>query len=85
MEKELKIWHAFLATASLLLTVVGAIIVFSNKVENQRIRIEILESNTKDLGLEIKDLRQIQIQQNEKINDKLSLILIQMENKQNKK
>lgn len=85
MESTLKIWHAFLATAAFLITVISTIVVFSNKVETQRLRIEYLESQGKDHGTMIKDLNQKQQTQYEQINTKLTDILIMLQNKENKK
>src|ERR1044072_5602342 len=72
MEKELKIWHAFLATAAFLITIISTIVVFTTKVETQRVRVDYLESESKDHGLQIKDLNQKQQAQYEQINTKLT-------------
>lgn len=85
MESTLKIWHAFLATAAFLITIISTIVVFSNKVETQRLRIEYLESADRDKSLQIKDLNQKQQTQYEQINAKLTDILIMLQNKENKK
>jgi predicted site-specific integrase-resolvase len=85
MDKGLKIWQAFLATLSMFLTIVGAVILFTNKVETQRLRLDYLESTQKDQGLQIKDVNQRNEQQYKEINDKLTDILIMMQNKENKK
>lgn len=85
MEKELKLWHAFLATLSLLITIIGIIVVFSNKVETQRLRLDYLEGIQKDQSIQIKDINQRSEQQYKEINSKLTEILIMMQNKENKK
>lgn len=85
MEKELKLWHAFLATLSLLITIIGIIVVFSNKVETQRLRLDWLEANQKDQGLQIKDINQRTEMNYKEINSKLTDIQIMLQNKENKK
>jgi hypothetical protein len=56
MEKGLKIWHAFVGLFGVFLTVVTLIINQSNKIETQRLRIEILESITRDHGLMMREM-----------------------------
>jgi hypothetical protein len=85
MENTLKIWHAIMASITFFISIVGAVVVFSNKVENQRLRIEYLESSDKDKALQIKDLNQRQDSQFKEINNKLTDILIMLQNKENKK
>ena len=85
MENGLKIWHAVVATFGLLITIITLIVMLSTKIENQRLRIEFLEVVYKDHGLQIKDLNQQQAQQYKEINNKLTDILVNLQNKENKK
>lgn len=85
MEKSIKLWQAVVATLVLMITIVSAIINQSNKIETQRLRIEFLETNAKDQSLQIRDLNQQQAQQYKEINAKLTDILVNLQNKENKK
>lgn len=85
MEKGIKVWQAVVTTMVLLITIITAIINQSNKIETQRLRIEFLENDARDKGLQIKDLNQQQAQQYKEINLKLTDILISLQNKENKK
>lgn len=85
MEKGIKVWQAVVTTLVLLITIITAIINQSNKIETQRLRIEFLENDSRDKGLQIKDLNQAQAQQYKEINSKLTDILINLQNKENKK
>lgn len=84
MEKGIKIWQAVISFILLLITVGTLIVNQSNKLETQRLRIEFLESTSKDQGLQIKAINQEMNQQYKEINQKLTDILIKLENKQNK-
>jgi len=85
MEKGIKIWQAAVATLVLLITIITAIVTQSNKIETQRLRIEFLETAKKDHDLQIRDLNQQQSQQYKEINAKLTDILVNLQNKENKK
>jgi hypothetical protein len=74
MEKGLKIWHAVLATISILITGGTILVNQSNKIETQQLRIQMLETNQRDANLTLKE-----------INGKLTDILVKLENKENKK
>lgn len=56
MDKGLKIGHALLALLGFMLTVVTLIVNQSNKIETQRLRIEFLETVSRDHGIQIRDL-----------------------------
>lgn len=85
MEKGLKIWQALIGTITVLISVGVLIVNQSNKIETQRLRIEFLESNSKDQGLQIKDLNQQINSKYETMNTKLTDILVTLQNKENKK
>lgn len=85
MEKGLKIWQAVVGLIMLIITVGTAIINQSNKIETQHLRIEFLESASRDQALQIKDLNTQSAQQFKEINGKLTEILVALQNKQNKK
>ena len=85
MEKGLKIWQALVSLILLIITVGTMIVNLTNKVETQRIEIEFLKSNQRDANLMMKD--KIQSDNNEfaKIRDQLTEILVQLQEKQNRK
>jgi hypothetical protein len=85
MEKGLKIWQAVIGFIGLMITVGTLIVNQSNKIETQRLRIEFLETDSRDKGLLIKDLNQQQTEQYREISSKLTDILIKLENKENKR
>jgi hypothetical protein len=85
MEKVLKVWQAILGLITIVITVGSIIVNQSNKIETQRLRIEFLESDSRDKGLMIKDLNRAQEQQYKEINSKLTDILVSLQNKENKK
>ena len=85
MEKVLKVWQAVLGTIVLMISIGTIIVNLSNTVETQKLRIEFLETDSKDKGLLIKDLNQQQTQQYKEISSKLTDILVKLENKENKK
>lgn len=85
MEKGLKIWQAFLGFFGLMVTVITMIVTQSNKLETQRLRIEFLESVAKDHGLLIKEMANKNGQDYSQINNKLSDIMILLQNKADKK
>lgn len=74
MDKGLKIWHAIVSFLVLLITVVTLIVNQSNKIETQALRINYLESTQRDNALVLKE-----------INQKLTDILVKIENKEDKK
>lgn len=85
MEKVLKVWQAILGLVMLIITVGTIIVNQSNKIETQRLRIEFLENDSRDKGLQIKDINQQLAQQYKEINSKLTDILVSLQNKENKK
>ena len=85
MEKTIKLWQVILGTISIVITVGMLIINQSNKIETQRLRIEFLETDSKDKGLQIKDLNQQINAKYEMMNGKLTDILVALQNKENKK
>ena len=85
MEKSIKLWQVVLTAIGILITVVTLIVNQSNKIETQRLRIEFLETSSRDQGLQIKDLNQQVNQKIETMNGKLTDILIALQNKENKK
>lgn len=74
MDKGLKIWQAVVSFLVLLITIVTLIINQSNKIETQALRINFLESAQRDNALQYKE-----------INQKLTDILVLMQNKEDKK
>jgi hypothetical protein len=74
MDKGFKIWQAVISFLVLLITVVTLIVNQSNKIETQALRINYLESTQRDNALVLKE-----------INQKLTDILIKIENKEDKK
>jgi hypothetical protein len=74
MDKQLKVWHFILASFAVLVTVMTMIINQSNKIETQGLRITYLESAQRDNSLLLKEM-----------NGKLTEILIQLQNKRDKK
>jgi len=85
MEQGIKVWQAVVATLVLLITIITSVVNQSNKIETQRLRIEFLEAAKKDHDLQIRDLNQQQSQQYKEINVKLTDILVNLQNKENKK
>ena len=85
MEKTIKLWQVILGTLSIVITVGMLIINQTNKIETQRLRIEFLETSSRDQGLQIKDLNQQINTKYETMNGKLTDILIALQNKENKK
>jgi len=74
MDKGLKIWHAVISFLLFLIAVVTLIVNQSNKIETQALRIDYLESTQRDNALILKEM-----------NQKLTDILIKIENKEDKK
>lgn len=85
MEKGLKIWQALVSLILLIITVGTMIVNLSNKVETQKVKIEFLESSQRDMNLLIKDKIQSDNQSFEKIKDQLTEILVQLQEKQNRR
>jgi hypothetical protein len=85
MEKGLKIWQAVIGTIVLMISIGTIIVNLSNTVETQKLRIEFLENDSRDKGLMIKDLNQQLNQKYESMNNKLTDILVALQNKENKK
>lgn len=84
MEKGLKIWQAFVGLFGILVTVITLLINQSNKIETQKLRIEFLESVTRDHGLQIKEMASKNSQDYNQINNKLNDIMIMMQNKEDR-
>jgi outer membrane lipopolysaccharide assembly protein LptE/RlpB len=85
MDKGLKIWHAVLTTIITLVTCCSWIFQLNTQVKVQQTEIDMLKSSDRDKTLQIKDLSQ---QINEKynvMNDKLTDVLVILQNKENKK
>lgn len=74
MDKGFKIWQGISAFLVLLITVVTLIVNQSNKIETQALRINYLESTQRDNALILKEM-----------NQKLTDILITLQNKEDKK
>lgn len=74
MDKGIKLWQAVISFLVLLITVVTLIVNQSNKIETQALRINYLESTQRDNALILKE-----------INQKLTDILVTMQNKEDKK
>lgn len=74
MDKSLKVWHFILTLFLTVVSVVVMIVNQSNKIETQGIRINYLESGQRDQSLLLKEM-----------NGKLTEILIQLNNKKDKK
>lgn len=85
MEKGLKIWQAIVSIILLSITIGTWIVNLSTKVESQRIRIEYLEGAQRDFNLLFKDKIQSDNQKFDKISDQLTEILVQLQDKENRK
>lgn len=85
MEKGIKLYQAIVSLILLVITVGSLLFNQANKIETQRLRIEFLESASRDQALQIKDLNTQSAQQVKEINAKLTEILVALQNKQNKK
>lgn len=85
MEKGLKIWQAVVSLILLAITVGTLIVNLSNKVETQRVEIEFLKSNQRDLGLMLKEKVQSDNQRFDKIQEQLTQILVELQRKENVK
>ena len=85
MEKGLKIWQAVVSLILLAITVGTLIVNLSNKVETQKVKIEFLESNQRDLGLMLKEKVQSDNHRFDKIQEQLTQILVELQTKQNAK
>lgn len=85
MEKGLKIWQAVVSLILLIITVGTLIVNLSNKVENQKVKIEFLESSQKDLGLMMKEKGLSDNARFDKIQEQLTQILVELQSKQNVK
>ena len=85
MEKGLKIWQAVVSLILLAITVGTLIVNLSNKVETQKVEIDFLKSNQKDLSLMLKEKVQSDNTRFDKIQDQLTQILVELQSKQNAK
>lgn len=84
MEKTVKLWQVILGTITLILTIGSAFVNQSNKIETQRLRIEFLESSDRDRSLQIRDLSQQWTAQYKEMNQKLTDILVTLQNKEDR-
>lgn len=84
MEKTLKIWQAVLGFIGLIITVTTIIVNLSNKVETQRLRIELLETMSRDHGLLIKEISSRNQETYNRIQEQLTQILLKLENKEDR-
>lgn len=85
MEKNLKLWQAVISVIVLVITVGTLIVNQSNKIETQSVEIKYLKDADKDKALQIKDLNQQLNQSYKEINEKLTDIMVMIQNKENKK
>lgn len=85
MEKNLKLWQAVISVIVLVITVGTLIVNQSNKIETQSVEIKYLKDADKDKALQIKDLNQQLNQSYKEINEKLTDIMVMLQNKENKK
>ncbi len=85
MEKGLKIWQAIVSLILLLITIGTCIVNLSTRVESHRIKIEYLEGTQRDINLLIKDKIQSDNEQFGKIHEQLTEILVQLQDKENRK
>ena|SRR5438309_10689376 len=85
MEKGLKIWQAVISLILLTITVGTLVVNQSNKLETYRVRIEFLETTQRDYNIMLKDKVQSDNQRFDKIQDQLTQILVQLQEKQNRK
>lgn len=85
MEKGLKIWQAIVSLVALIITVGTLIFNLASKVETQKVKIEFLESNQRDLGLMLKEKGQSDNTRFDRIQEQLTQILVELQSKQNVK
>jgi hypothetical protein len=85
MEKGLKIWQALVSLILLIITCGTMIVNLATKIEAQKVKIEFLESSQKDINLLLRDKIQSDNQEFGKIRDQLTEILVQLQEKQNRR
>lgn len=85
MQEHLKIWQAVVSIIGLILTMGTLVVNQSNKIETQRLRIEFLESNQRDLHLLLKDQNQQTNAQFREMHSMLTDIRILLQNKEDKR
>lgn len=85
MEKGLKVWHAVLTTIITLVTCCSWIFNLNTQVKVQQNEIDMLKSSDRDKTLQIKDLSQQLNEKYEVMNNKLTDVLVILQNKENKK
>jgi uncharacterized membrane protein (DUF106 family) len=73
MKKPLELWQAFVTGVLLIGSVTGAFVNLTNKIQTQQIRLEYLESERQDYKNQFKE-----------INSKLTEILIEVHNKEDR-
>lgn len=81
MKKPLEVWHLILTSLILLGGVGGFILTQQKEMENQRVRLNLLESQQTDIKLQFRDNNQ----QFRMIDEKLTNILIILQNKEDRK
>lgn len=85
MDKTIKVWQAVMATVLFIISVSSLFYTLSNQVHDQGKDIQYLKDADRDKALQIRDLYQQQNAQYKEINQKLTEILIALQNKENKK
>lgn len=73
VKKPLELWQAFVTTVLLIGSITGAFVNLTNKIERQQIRLEYLESERQDYKNSFKE-----------INSKLTEILVELKNKEDR-
>lgn len=73
MKKPFELWQAFITTVLLIGSITGAFVNLTNKIERQQIRLEYLESERQDYKNSFKE-----------INSKLTEILVELKNKEDR-
>lgn len=85
MEKGLKIWQALVSLILLIISIGTMIVNLSNKVETQRVEIDFLKGGVRDQSIMMKDKAQSDNQRFDRIQEQLTQILVQLQEKQNRK
>lgn len=85
MEKGLKIWQAVVGAIAVIISMVTIVIHLATSLSDAKGEIERLKSDNIDNKLGIKDLNQQLNMKYDKMNDKLTEILVALQTKENKK
>lgn len=80
MKKPLEVWHLIISIAVLILTVGAFIVNQSNEIQEQKVKINYLESQQRDFIIQFRDNNQ----QFKEIDKKLTDILVLLQNKKDK-